>query len=174
MNFLDIFILIPTVWFAIKGFKKGLVFEVASIIALILGTWAAIKFSNMVGEYFNITGPYVDIISFVITFAGVIILIFILAKAIEKAVNITVSETMNKLMGTLFGALKIVFILSILFDFINSMDTREIVFKKEVKEASVLYPYVAPVGPFLMPSFREAFNTIENIKEPPADSTQVK
>ncbi len=42
MNWLDIGIAVPLVWGAYVGFKKGLVIELASLAALILGIYAAI------------------------------------------------------------------------------------------------------------------------------------
>lgn len=160
MNFLDILIIIPAVWFAYKGFSKGLVFEVASIIALILGTWVAINFSNMLGDYINIEGPYVDIIFFIITFAAVLFVVYIIAKAIEKAVSITISETANKLLGALFGAFKIAFILSVIFKFILSFDHHEMFIKADVKENSKLLPIIQPIAPAVLPAFRNAIDSI--------------
>ena len=165
MSFLDILIIIPAVWFAYKGFSKGLVFEVASIIALILGTWVAINFSNMLGEFINIDGPYVDIIFFIITFAAVLFVVYIIAKAIEKAVSITIYETANKLLGAIFGAFKIAFIMSVIFKFILSFDHHELFIKAEVKENSKLLPIIQPIAPTVLPAFRNAIDSIQSISK---------
>lgn len=172
MNFLDILIIIPAIWFAYKGFSKGLVFELASIIALILGTWVAINFSNMLGEFINIDGPYVDIIFFIITFAAVLFAVYLIAKAIEKAVNLTISETANKLLGAIFGAFKIAFILSVIFKFILSFDHHELFIKAEVKENSKLLPIVQPIAPAVLPAFRNAIDSL-NVK-PQEDNVEIE
>lgn len=48
MNFLDVIIAVPLVYGAYKGFQKGLLFEVAMIIGLILGVYLGFKFSGLV------------------------------------------------------------------------------------------------------------------------------
>lgn len=162
MNFLDFLIIIPVIWFAYKGFSKGLVFGIASLVALVLGTWVAVNFSNMLGDFINLDGPYVDIIFFILTFVGVLFAVYIVAKAIEKVVSITISETVNKLLGALFGAFKIAFILSVIFKFILSFDYHEMFLKAKVKENSKLLPFIQPIAPTVLPAFRNAIDTIHS------------
>ena len=73
MNWLDAAIVIILILSLVMGFIHGLVKEVASLAALILGIWGAIKFSAFTAEklydYFDMTGKYVGIIAFIITFA---------------------------------------------------------------------------------------------------------
>ena len=44
MNYLDIVLVVLLILSAINGFSKGFVEELAGLIALILGIWAAIHF----------------------------------------------------------------------------------------------------------------------------------
>jgi membrane protein required for colicin V production len=44
LNLLDIIILIPLLLFAYNGYKKGLIIEIATLIALVLGIYASIHF----------------------------------------------------------------------------------------------------------------------------------
>ena len=46
MNWLDAFIVVVLILSLVTGFINGLVKEVASLTALILGIWGAIKFST--------------------------------------------------------------------------------------------------------------------------------
>jgi len=50
MNFIDIFVAALLLWFGYKGFKKGLVFELVSIVALSLGIYGGLKFSDRTAE----------------------------------------------------------------------------------------------------------------------------
>ena len=47
MNYIDIILGILLLLSAIGGFKKGLIVELASLAALILGIWGAIEFYNL-------------------------------------------------------------------------------------------------------------------------------
>ena len=44
MNYIDIIILVIIGYGLVKGFINGLIIEVASVLALILGIWGAIRF----------------------------------------------------------------------------------------------------------------------------------
>lgn len=170
MNFLDILIIVPMIWYGFKGFKKGLVFEIAGIIALIAGTWIAINFSNKVAEIIGLSGKYVDIIAFVITFSGVIFLVYMFAKFIEKIVTFVVPEFLNNIGGLVLGALKVAIISSILLYFITSMDRYEIFLKKDIKTGSMLYKPVSSIAPVIFPEFRK----VEEAVNTKSDSTQTK
>ena len=45
MNILDIILIIPLAWFAYRGFTRGFIIELASLVARIAGIWAARHFS---------------------------------------------------------------------------------------------------------------------------------
>lgn len=168
MNFLDILMIVPMIWYGFKGFRKGLVFEVAGIVGLVVGTWIAINFSKKVAEIIGLSGKYVDIIAFAITFAAVIFLVYLFAKFIEKMVTFVVPELINNLGGMVFGVLKIAIIASILLYFVTSMDRYELFLKKDIKSGSMLYPPVSSIAPVLFPEFRKVEEAI-TIK---SDTTQ--
>ena len=67
MVLLDYIVLIPLGWFAFQGFRKGLIYELTSILALVLGVWASYRFSDTVALLFpNI--PFAKQIAFTLTF----------------------------------------------------------------------------------------------------------
>ena len=158
MDFLDIIVIIPSVWFAFKGFQKGLVFEVAGIIALIIGTYIAINFSNKVATTLNLSGQYVEIIAFIITFGLVIFLVFILAKLIEKIIKLILPDIINNLGGAIFGVCKVLLIISIILYFINSYDKNEVVINKTIKEKSLLYKPLTQLSEIIFPEFEKIRN----------------
>ena len=47
MNYLDILIALPIAWGLYKGWKRGIIFEIAMMIGLVLGLYVAIKFSGL-------------------------------------------------------------------------------------------------------------------------------
>jgi len=161
MNFLDILILVPMIWYGFKGYRKGLIFEIAGIVALLVGTWIAINFSNKVAEIIGLSGKYVDIIAFVITFGAVILLVFMFAKFIEKAVTFVIPEFLNNIGGLILGAFKIAIIASILLYFITSMDKFEFFLKKDIKSGSILYKPVSSIAPVIFPEFRKVEESIK-------------
>ncbi len=160
MNFLDVMILVPMIWYGFKGYKKGLVFEVAGIVALLVGTWIAINFSKKLAEWAGFSGQYIDIIAFVVTFGAVIFLVFAFAKFIEKAVTFVVPEFLNNLGGMILGAFKVALIVSVLLYFISSMDRFELFLKRDIKDGSRLYRPVSIIAPAIFPEFRKQSDSI--------------
>ncbi len=80
MNWIDLIIVVLLILSIVSGFTNGLVKEVASLAGLILGIWGAIKFSfytaDKLYEWFDMTGQFVGIIAFLVTF-GIIVVIMV-------------------------------------------------------------------------------------------------
>ena len=78
---------------------------------LILGIWGAIKFSAFTAEklydYFDMTGQYVGIIAFLITFGIIVVIIHFIGILADKIVNAVSLGFVNRLLGIVFGLLKI-------------------------------------------------------------------
>ncbi len=110
INLLDIILLIPLLWFGYNGYKKGLIIEVASLAAFILGLYFAFYFSDFTAgylkQYFEIQPKYMAAVSFIVTFIGVVFIVLALAKLLEKFINILMLSFLNKLGGAVFGILK--------------------------------------------------------------------
>ena len=146
ITWLDIIVLIPLCWCAFKGFKNGLIKELASIAALVLGVWATVKFSDLVASWLG-DSQLIKILAFVITFITVLVLVYFVGIIVEKAIKIVIPAFFNHLFGLLFGIGKVVIIFSVIFFFIQMIDFKEIILKPEVKEKSYLYKYIEPVFP---------------------------
>lgn len=147
MNILDIIIIIPLLLFAWQGFRKGLIIEVATLAALILGLFFAFYFSdyaaNLLNEYFNIDEKYMAALSFIVTFIVVVIAIIAIGKILQKLIDIILLGFLNKAAGAVFGIIKGALILSILLLIINYFDANQKLIKEEYKENSILYEPIA-------------------------------
>src|SRR4030065_2652409 len=88
MNWIDFIIIILLVFGLARGFINGFIKELASLLALVVGIWGAIKFSSFTAEklydYFDMTGQYVGIIAFMITFIIIVIIIHFLGLLLDK------------------------------------------------------------------------------------------
>ena len=148
MNWLDIIIIIPAAWYAYKGLKNGLICELASIIALILGVWATVHYSDRLAALMG-EGQTYKIIAFAVIFIATLVLVHFAGKLVEKVVKLMISGFWNNLAGLLFGVAKVVIVFSVLLMFVEKVDTKEVLLKPEFKTESFCYKYVQPVAPFL-------------------------
>ncbi len=168
MNYFDIIIIIPLLWGAFKGFKKGLVIELASIIALLLGIWGGIKFSSVsakyLGEMFNISEKLMPLISFALTFILIVIAVFALAKLLERFIKMTSLSFVNKLVGAVFGTLKFGLIISIILNLTNNINEEITVLEPEMKSTSLLYQPISKIALIVFPGIRN-INLKDNIEK---------
>lgn len=159
MNYIDIIILIILAIAAIKGFSDGFVKEVAALAALILGIWAAIKFSDFTAaklyDYFDMTGRYVGIIAFLVTFLAVVIGVHFIGMLIDTLVKAIALGFLNRLLGLVFGVLKSALILSILFVIINTIDEHRPFLPRDKINGSMLYLPISDIAPAIFPLIGE-------------------
>lgn len=172
MNWLDIALAIPLLWFMYKGFRNGLVIELASLAALVLGIFAALYFSfyakNYLIDNFEIAERYLNIISFAITFLIVAIVVVLAGKIIDKLINIIALGILNRLAGAIFGLLKAALVLSVILYFFNGFDQNSSIIKPEIKENSYLYEPVESIVPMIIPRL-----DLKKLRLPDAEDLQL-
>ncbi|HPR33660.1 MAG TPA: CvpA family protein [Prolixibacteraceae bacterium] len=176
MNYIDIIIILLLIFSAIGGISKGLIYEVASLLALILGVWGAIKFSNatesFLVEQFNWHVPHIDIIAFVITLVFIIVIIHILAKAIENALETIQLGALNKIFGMIFAVFKSAFILGILFILVERLDEALPIIPEKPIQESRLYTPLRNVAIYSFPFLKGLYEDIKGTDEDEKDEEE--
>lgn len=159
MNSVDIILAVPLLWAAYRGFSKGLIIEIASLLALILGIYGSIHFAdytmNFLSTYFGLKTKYLHIISFGITFLIIIIVIYTLAHLLEKLIDIVSLTFINKLGGAIFSIIKIAFILSVFLYFINTLDSGKTFISDSKRNTSILYKPVSSLVTTFVPKIKD-------------------
>ena len=162
MNYLDIFITCFLVFGFFRGYSKGLVIELSSIIGLILGVYGSIKFSDFTFLFFSKNFPeiiesinenYIKIASFVFTFLLIIVLISIIGKGLTKLLKMIFLGFINKLLGGFFGAFKFTLLLSLFLLFFESLNSSINLFDTSLLNSSFFYEPIKEVGDKLVGVF---------------------
>ena len=158
MNYLDIIFIVPLIWAGFRGFKKGLIIEVSTLLAFGLGIWGGIHFSNFIAELLSdsIESKYVPLVSFSITFILIVATVFVLGRMIEKAVNLVQLKLVNKVTGAAFGVAKIVLVMSVLLVIVNSFDQKANIVPKDLKENSLLYKPLSDISLKVIPALKNS------------------
>ena len=171
MNWIDIVICIPLLWGIWRGFTKGLVIEVASLIALGLGIWGGIHLSDYTANFlvseWGWETEYMPIVAFALTFLLIVVGIFLGARLLEKVVDMVALKLANKVAGAVFGMLKVGLILSILLIVVESIDSKFEVLPQDQKSESYLYGPIMTAATVIIPGFKESdvFGTIDKAKD---------
>ena len=155
MNYIDIILGILLFLAAISGFSKGLIVEVVSLAALILGILGAIQFSYVTSEFlvenFEMSTKHLNIISFVVTFIVIVILVHIVGNVVNKIAEIPVLGCLNKLAGLVFGLVKGALIMSVLLVVFDNIDEDVHILPESAKENSWMYEPIRSFAPSIFP-----------------------
>ncbi|MBR4773292.1 MAG: CvpA family protein [Bacteroidales bacterium] len=155
MQLIDILLAIPLLFFIYKGWKKGLVREVATLVGLLAGIWACVHLSQQVAMWLNLDSENAILIAFIVTFVAVLVLTYLLGRCVEGLLKAAKLSLLNRLAGALLGAVKALCILAVLLNYVVMFDKQEVVIKPEAKENSLLYKPVYNVGNQLTASLKQ-------------------
>jgi membrane protein required for colicin V production len=175
MNYFDIIFLIAFLWSAYRGITKGFVVMAASLAALIVGIWGAIRFSdltfNFLARNFELRTQYLSLVAFALTFILIVLLIHLLARLIEKLLKAVSLNFLNRIAGLFFGLIKTAFILSVILVVINTIDKKLPVIPEEHKANSLLYEPLSKLAPAIFPYLK-----FEHIREKlaPEENTETE
>jgi membrane protein required for colicin V production len=175
MNFIDIVLLVPLGYAAYKGFKHGLVIEVFTLLALFVGLYAGIHFSDFCADYlkhtFDLNNEYLPVIAFTLVFLGVGAMVYFAGKTIEQMIRVVNLSPLNKFFGAFFGLIKMVYFLSIILVLVESYDEKGNFFPDEKKESSFLYYGIKSVSTYTIPGVAESSIFLKNALQSEQEST---
>lgn len=146
MNILDIVLIIPLLYGAWRAFNKGFIMALFTILALMIGLYAAFHFSDQFSHFISAQTDsmpeYLPAFSFLILFLLVGACIYFGGKALEQVIKIAQLSLVNKLLGAALGLIKWAYFIGGLLVFIDSVDLKEQILTKELKTKSIIYPLV--------------------------------
>ena len=165
MNYIDLVFGLLLIIAAIQGFRKGLIIELASLAALIVGIWGGIKFSDFTAAFITKhTGYHSEhliTISFVVTFITIVILIHLMGKMLDTVVKAVFLGFLNRLAGIIFGVIKSAIILSIILLLFDDIDEDVHILPQKQKAESKIYVPMKQLVPTLFP-FIKLWNSNED------------
>ena len=150
---IDIIVAMILAYGAIKGFQKGLIVAIFSILAFIIGLAAAIKLSAVVADKLdaatNISQQWLPVISFAIVFIAVVLLVRLGAAAIQRVISFAFLGLANRIGGMILYMLLYIFIFSVILFYAEQIN----LIKPATKESSMTWEYVHPLGPKVIDGF---------------------
>ena len=152
----------------IKGYQKGLIIAVFSIIAIIIGLAAALKLSAIVAVYLqhnvSVSSKIIPFISFAFVFLVVVFLVHLGGKLIQKTFEMVLLGWANRLGGIVLYAFLYTLIFSVLLFYGDKIK----LFDRSTISASITYPFIAPLAPkvingigAVIPIFKDTFTQLE-------------
>ena len=151
MNTLDIIILVPLVFGAYKGFRKGMLMELVSMLALLLAVICSFYFMQrgvvLLTPHLGEGNSLLPVFSFVIIFIAVLMGVFYLGKLLKKVLDVTLLGSLDDIAGAVLGLLKWGLVFSI---FLWLFDKGGIILPESLTSKSLLFPYVVTYAPVML------------------------
>ena len=143
MNKIDILLLVILGFGLIRGFMRGLIIEMASLLAIVVGIYGAIHFSfftaRLLGELMPSSQQTIEVVAFGLTLIVLMLAVMFLAKVLTKMLKAAELGFLNRLAGALFGVLKAAVIVGSLFVFLERTFQTEKWLSPSALSESVLY-----------------------------------
>lgn len=155
MKSIDILLAALLAWGIFKGVRRGLFSELASLVALVVGLFIAVKFSGMFAGDKPGTG---GITVFFITFIAAVIGVFMLAKVFTKLAEAGGVGMVNRILGGVFGGIKVCLIVSVLLNFFLKINSSHIFASEETLEGSIFFYPMLSVSNFIFPALKVWFS----------------
>jgi membrane protein required for colicin V production len=166
---IDIVFAILLVLAIYKGYSRGLIVALFSFFAVTLGLAAALKLTTVTALYaqerWEVHTRWLPVLCFIALFVGVVFLVRFVATLIQKMVEVAMMGWLNKLGGIILYSAIFITVYSILLWIANQLYW----LSPELKMQSVVYPYIAQLGPAVMnlwgkivPVFKDMFENLQS------------
>jgi len=153
MHTLDLLIIMPITLGFVFGLFKGLVKELTSLAAIILGVYGAKLFAPLVSRFLIHTFHFSDKtampVSYLLLFITIALVLLLVANMLDKIFDSMSLGGLNKFLGGIFGGIKYALIVSILLNVFDSMDSRFAIIKPKTKAESICYKPMLKFAPTL-------------------------
>ena len=166
---IDIIAAILIVIACIKGYQKGLILALFSILAFIIGLTAALKLSAVVANYLkgsiSVSAKWLPFISFIVVFLVTVLLVRWGGKLIEKSFQMVLLGWVNRIGGIILFAVLYLLIMSVFLFYAEKLQ----LLQPAVIQSSGTYPFLQPWGPKMIdgfgkiiPVFKDMFTELES------------
>lgn len=165
---IDIICIVVVIAGIFRGYQRGLIIGVFSLLSVVIGLAAALKLSTVVAGYIGkavkVSEEWLPLISFALVFFVVVLLIRLGARAIEKTIEIAMLGWVNRLGGIIFFVAVYLLVLGVLFFYGEQMK----LISPEMIQQSKTWSFIAPWGPkaidalgSVIPLFKDMFSELQ-------------
>jgi len=177
MNTLDLLLIIPITLGFVFGLFKGLVKELTSLAAIVLGIYGAKLFAPLISQFLihtlHFSNKTAIPVAYLILFLAIALGLLLVANMLDKVFDSMSLGGLNKFLGGLFGALKYALIVSVLLNVFDALDSRFPIIKAKTKTESFAYKPVLKFAPELWAETKKE-KTVDDQKHVPGEGRKIK
>lgn len=163
MHLFDLLLLILLALGFFWGLRKGLIQTLASLLALILGVYVALKFTGDLAqwltEWFDWSKKNADWVSFIVLFLLTVMAVVTLGKWITKIAGLVALGWINRLLGGILYTVQTALILSYVLWFFAQVKLDEYLLPDNTKTEAKSYALIAEFAPTITPMIQDFWNS---------------
>lgn len=153
MNSLDFFIVCSVAYFTVRGLFKGLINELFSFLAVVLGALFVYLYGADVNVWIfskaSYNEKYLENVLLAAQFVLVAAIILGVGKLLTASTKLIALSTLNRILGGLFGFVKSVFILLAFFFLYSRIDLLHTKFMQAGMKTSLIFEFLQPIIQFI-------------------------
>lgn len=149
MTPVDLFLLLPVAFAIMRGYRKGIIIEVFSLVALVLAIIVSMKFTTTIMTSLapSLHGAhYLPFWTYAVVFIGMFILVAQLGNVFDVAANLLQLGLVNKVAGSAFSLVKILFMISLFF----WLGDRITLIPRDICDHSFFYSHFHSLAPIII------------------------
>lgn len=161
MSILDIILLLCCTPVLIRGFEKGFVSQIISIVTLLAGVWTAYLLADIPTDWFisvfegntDNPGQIASLASFAIALVASLTIFAIIGWLVEKVIKLVIPDFLNRLLGLMFSAVSTTMLLAVLLLLFESLNNIYYFIDPEnaIISDSFLYPGIKAISEIIFP-----------------------
>ncbi len=155
MNWLDIVILCLAGIGLIKGLYDGMIKQVVSLGAFIIGIYlcsgAALWLKGYLIKLDWFPPQTVTVLSYFLGFVLIVSVVLLAGQVVHKLINVTPLSLFNHTIGGILGLLMTVLFISLLLNMLELLDRDSIILPQEIKVESRFYYSIKNIIPAMLP-----------------------
>ena len=154
---------------AYRGFKEGVILEIAGFLGFFLALFGAFQLLDsgisVLSSYQEMNNGLIPVMAFIFLFIIILVSVHIIGRLLKTALHITPFGLIDNILGAFLGILKWAFGISLIFWLLSVL---EISLPEEQINNSIVVPYITKIAPvfmdlivYVVPYFQELLSSIE-------------
>ncbi|MDO4757830.1 MAG: CvpA family protein [Rikenellaceae bacterium] len=165
MNILDLIILIVLALALWNGWRRGLIMQLFSLVAIVAAIWLAARYGGEAGAFLKLDDAYREPAGFVVVLLGGLLLVALLARLVRKVFQFAGFGLIDRLGGVLVAAAKYLLLLSLAFAAFEHINVNHAFLSKEKIETSKGYAPVRNLSRQILPFVEWLGEEVNNLKK---------
>ena len=165
MNIFDLIVCLVLLLALFNGWRKGLILQLCSLVAVVAAIWLALRYGVVVGAWLRLDAAYAEAGGFVVVLLVGILLVALAGRVVRKLFRFAGLGLVDILGGVLLAAAKYLLLLSLMFAAFERINVNNRLVGKEKIESSITYQPVRNLSRQILPFVDWVSDEVEKLQK---------